>query len=150
MQAAVPFLPMLDRAFFKGTDGYTYLNVKVKIYVNNELDMAYDVPCRFFFVALAQYLSFFRFSCATVDIWFCLLTRLSPWALNKKTSVPTPFSNDKEKMFFNLMGDLADFNLEKRLRDPKGTETWVYSARFGKYRFQFVAGPKAIRMLNTV
>ena len=66
MATPVLYLPWLDRSHFKGTDGYTYLNVNIVIYIDGEIDMTYQVPCRFFFVALSLF--FLRPAYATVDI----------------------------------------------------------------------------------
>ena len=68
----------------------------------------------------------------------------------KQTSVPIPWSHDKEKMYFNLISDIADFNLEKRINDPRGKETWIYTASYGKYNLQYVQSPKGIRVENSI
>ena len=142
MDASTLMLPWIRRAYFKGIDGYTYLNIDVKIYVEGELDMTYQVPCRF--LLLCPPCMFFCLR----DCRFFFPDLRSP---NKKqTSVPIPWSHDKEKMYFNLISDIADFNLEKRINDPRGKETWIYTASYGKYNLQYVQSPKGIRVENSI
>ena len=93
MDASTLMLPWIRRAYFKGIDGHTYLNIDVKIYVEGELDMTYQVPCRFFVALPPMYVFLLTRLSIPVPCIF-LLTRLSIFlpalrSPNKKTNIGT-------------------------------------------------------------
>ena len=44
----------------------------------------------------------------------------------------------------NLLDDIIDFELEKKLRDADNVHTWIYEARFDDYTFTHVLAPKGV------